>query len=637
MDVTQTVSLSKSYAPVESKPVEQSESKLSGKSVESSDKGIGRSFHVKTGWDRFRSRVGQTFKRIGDFFCKKDTEASSRATRFNARHEKFSGKVENLVARLVKGDLSDVQDPDVLATLRNDVKHMHSDAPWAGRRDLLSTRLDVELSKLSDKEIDTIADKLKTADLTRLTDKDKTDFTTLVRAVARQQVARGTEMTTLLGKIDHEHPSKLDTASELLDQLPVVEKKLSDVLDGFSDSLPGLDKGKLKEGLSDVMLGETMSIRLKSGDPSSDKLPGMNRNLLNIGLAVRKQAVKEGTTKGLGYSDMQKLNPQLRLLSRAVREEFLKSKITDFTDSSLKSRLKVLGSGAAHEVTKGTYESGSRVHKYDDETTLFQREDGEHRFTAPSHLGLDQSDPRLLERSVVTSKYDEKLGFDVCVKTDFALHHGKLGIVMELAPGRTANSVMGLDGDPAIAQRELTKLQLLDSLTGQGDRHRGNYMVEYDKNRNITGIKGIDSDFAMGPEPGDPKDVVGKGGIHLTHLPPIVDSDMAKAIRAMTDEDIEEMCGDMFDDDTIKAAKGRLAAVKAHIDELEKNGKIISPDDWGKKDVTETLEKTLVEVKKKETVEKNGKISTLMSFVSERTSYWQRDHKVLEGYHNFSI
>ena len=48
--------------------------------------------------------------------------------------------------------------------------------------------------------------------------------------------------------------------------------------------------------------------------------------------------------------------------------------------------------------------------------------------------------------------------------------------------------------------RELTKLQLLDQLTGQGDRHRGNYFVDIQGSGNKVTVKvtGIDNDLCFG-------------------------------------------------------------------------------------------------------------------------------------------
>lgn len=602
LNIKQAVSLSTLYVSnavtTGSTPSPQG---LGGKSVESSQDGVARAFRTKGTWDRFKSRTSHGFKQFKDVFTSKDQTADSRAARFNARHEKFSGKVANWVAGLATGGRGDLESADVLATLRNDVKLLNRDAPWAKRDQIFSTRLDIELSKLSGPELAKVADHLKTADRSSLTSKDKADLDTLSRAVVRQQLVRSDRMDNLLGEIDHTAPGSLAKEKALFGQLDEAMKFVNEQLADLN--VPARDNGRNED-----ILGPAVRMKLRQGD--SAKLPGMNRNLLNLERALRIDAQNSKKNGEIATN-----KPELRVLARAVRDEFLQGKVSDFQDTRLRSRLKVLGAGAAHQVTKGTYEKmdgtrENRVHKYDDEELVHPRGG---RFAAPEKLGLDQTNPRLLERAVVTSKYDEILKFEVSVGTNFARHEDQVGIVMQLAPGQTAGGVRGVVGSAALAQREMIKLQLLDSLTGQADRHSGNYMVQV-TNGEVTGVKAIDSDFCMGPQPGDPEDIVGRHGVHLPHLPPVVDKDMARAIRTMTHDDIEIMCDHMFDDETVQAAKDRLDAVKDHLDKLEKEGNLIDPQDWGTDKTTKILTDTLVETVR------DGKPR------KEFTSYWQRDY-----------
>jgi hypothetical protein len=346
-----------------------------------------------------------------------------------------------------------------------------------------------------------------------------------------------------------------------------------------------------------------MSIALKNANLSKREIGGMNRNLLNIERQFRKDGAHNGRLPEISID-----KPLLRFLARAVREEFLKSEATTFKDDNLRSRLKEIGSGAAHTVSKGSYTVGGeaqfRVHKGDDEV-LVHPNGG--RFGAPSKLKLDQTNPRLLERSVFTAKLDKELGFNVCVGTDFATHHDQIGLVMELAQGTTAADAYVVEDNPARAQKELLKLQLLDILTGQADRHHSNYMVQTNEQGQVLGVKGIDSDFCMGPEPHDILGIVGENAVHLPGLPPVVDTEMALAVRRLTPEKLQELCGDFFDDDTIEAAKSRLTQLKSHIDVLETRECVIPPDQWGSDEVTKLLKET-----------KDGR--------GNNTSYWQRDY-----------
>ncbi len=601
LNIRQPVSLSTQYAPKAVTVDAPAVKGLGGKDAAPAQDGVARAFRTKGTWDRFTSRVSHGFKQFKEVFVSSDKTADSRAARFNARHEKFSGKVENLMARLVSGDKSDLENADVLATLRNDVKLLNRDAPWAQRDQIFSARLDIELAKLSPQDLTKVADQLKNLDRSSLTDKDKADVETLARAVVRQQVGRSDTVTRLLGGIDHAKPGSVANK-------PAIQTQLDTVMTSISQQLADMGVPDRHDGRNEDILGGAIRMQLHTTDRA--QLPGMNRNILNLEMALRDEA-----TKGKKEDEISSHKPAFRVLARAVREEFLQTKVGEFQDTHLRSRLKVLGAGAAHEVTKGTYERSdgtreSRVHKYDDEEL---RHPSGGRFAAPAKLGIDQSNPRLLERAVVTSKYDDKLGFKVSVGTSFAKHNDQVGIVMQLAPGTTASNVFGAQGSPAIAQRELIKLQLLDSLTAQADRHTGNYMVEMNDQREIVGMKAIDSDFSMGPEPDHPEFIVGRSGVHLTHLPPVVDKDMAKAIRAMTHQDIEAMCDDMFDDRSVQSAKNRLDAVKEHLDELEKEGNIIDPKDWGTEKTTALLRDTHVERMHEGQVRK------------ECTSYWQRD------------
>ncbi len=610
MPVTQAASLSVSY-PTILPQVQQGgigeggDQRLGGMKAEEGGGGIQRAFTPKTTWERFTSRLKHGFQG-----AKFDTDqgASQAATRFNARHKEFSGKVESLVSRLASGKNSDVSDPDMMATLRNDVKVMHRNAPWASRTDLLSSRMDVELGKLSDDQLTEVSKQLASADTSRLTDKDKVDLQTMQRAVLRQQLARSPEMGTMLGTINHGAPSTVTDRNTLVGRLTGLNTQTTQSLTGLNIPARG--------GNDDIVSG-AISIALKRGGYTPAQLGGMNRNLLNV---ERQLCLDRPLTDKGEVAEIASFQPRMRMLGRAVREEFLQNNVTTFKDDNLRSRMKPIGSGAAHTVSKGEYRQGggevSRVHKYDDEQLIHP--DGG-RFGAPARLGIDQSNPKLLERAVFTSKLDAQLGFNVSVGTDFARHQDQTGIVMELAGGSTANDTVGVKGNPGVAQKELMKLQLLDIITGQADRHGGNYLVQKNDQGEITGVKAIDSDFCMGPQPNDAARIVGKHGVHLPGMPPVIDSDMAQAIRGLSDDDVGRLCGDMFDDASVGAAKARLTALKDHVNKLDQAGKIIRPDQWGTEDVTKLLENTKTRVP-------DGK----GGMKDVPTSYWQRDHARME-------
>lgn len=590
--ISQPVSLTKAYTPT---LAPTGEGRMGERVVAQGTGATARAGHVKTTWERFTSRFKHGASKFVDAFKGKSSTQDRQNTRFNARHEVLGLRVKNLVSDLAKGTKTGAENANTLATIRNDVKLLHEDAPWTTREKLLSSRMDVELSGLSGEELAHVHDSLRTADTSGLTAKDKADLQTMQRAVVRQQLSRSPEMGELIGAINRGDPSDISGTDTLV-------RKSKEMVTQGKTALQGL--GLPHEGNNEDVVGGAIRLRLQRDGLTGPQLGGMNRNILNVEHLLKLE--KGGARKG----EISTHHPELRILSRAVREEFIKTKATGFTDDNLKTRMKVLGAGAAHQVTKGSYEVGGekvgKVHKHDDEE-LIHPSGG--RFGAPRAIGLDQSNPRLLERAVVTSEFDKSLGFNVSVGTDFSQHRGEIGIVMDLAKGSTAANTVAVPPGDGVVQRDLAKLQLLDCLTGQGDRHNSNYMIEKGPGGQVLGVKAIDSDFCLGPEPDDALKLVGDERCHLPGLPPVIDTDMRDSIRRMDDGEIDRLMGDMFDDATVQAAKDRLAALKEHVNTLERDGNIISPGDWGKPETTIKLE-----------AQKDGK----------PTNYWARDHHVFE-------
>jgi hypothetical protein len=141
--------------------------------------------------------------------------------------------------------------------------------------------------------------------------------------------------------------------------------------------------------------------------------------------------------------------------------------------------------------------------------------------------------------------------------------------------------------------REVTKLQLLDHLTAQGDRHSSNYFVHVDAKGGIK-VTGIDNDQCFGEKATDPESIrFGKGpdrqGFRGSSLPPVVDHEMAIAINSLTTEDLQAMLGDKLSRGEVSAAKMRLEGVQKHIANLESQGFVIAPSEWGDPAVKQRL------------------------------------------------
>ncbi|WCM92804.1 hypothetical protein M5C99_21075 [Acidovorax sp. NCPPB 2350] len=214
--------------------------------------------------------------------------------------------------------------------------------------------------------------------------------------------------------------------------------------------------------------------------------------------------------------------------------------------------------------------------------------------------GIPEDDPQTAMRNIATVSYARKLGLHVVADTRVALidtgrgpHEPTLGLMMERAQGKPA-----AQADTIILARpdvcaEVTKLQLLDHLTGQGDRHGNNFFIHVGPNGR-TRVTGIDNDQCFGKELTDPAGIQYIGtpdreGFRGTGLPPIVDTRMEKSINALTETDIRSMLGDKLSKEEIDAAIQRHQGVKDHIAQLSANGKVIEPEQWNHPDVQQLL------------------------------------------------
>ncbi|MBK7542629.1 MAG: hypothetical protein IPI57_12790 [Candidatus Competibacteraceae bacterium] len=83
----------------------------------------------------------------------------------------------------------------------------------------------------------------------------------------------------------------------------------------------------------------------------------------------------------------------------------------------------------------------------------------------------------------------------------------KLGIVMEMAHGQPGNQAKQEMFDDPVVRRELTKLQWLDGLTAQVDRHPGNYFIETYADGGGKRVVGIDNDMSFGKRITDPNNI----------------------------------------------------------------------------------------------------------------------------------
>lgn len=117
----------------------------------------------------------------------------------------------------------------------------------------------------------------------------------------------------------------------------------------------------------------------------------------------------------------------------------------------------------------------------------------------PDIVRIPKQNPAFAKRSVATYKLDRLLGSNVIPPTFLAQHEGAQGWVMEKVNGDLGRDRLqnGEVMNNPLVRQGLSKLYLLDVITGQVDRNAGNYMIVVE-NGVIKGVRGIDNDLSFG-------------------------------------------------------------------------------------------------------------------------------------------
>lgn len=367
---------------------------------------------------------------------------------------------------------------------------------------------------------------------------------------------------------------------------------------------------------------------------SKAALTELNKHMVNIANDLRSDPKTALGNKLQAFrAEISYISKAATAVVKAIRYEALSHQVGQFTDTQLTGTMSPLGKGAGHEVMLAHYGSKVKVYKADDDKLAGEKGGA---FIGPLAIGIDHSSPRLLERGVVASRIDSHLKFNIVAKTDFAMHNDQLGIVMDKAKGTAGADIKLKAKDPHIAaqlQPQFIKMQLVDIITGQADRHMNNYLIHVDQANKVK-LTAIDNDFCLGPDWENLNTNIRKKGNHLQKYPPVVDKTMYSEIKKMTHDDLTRLSDGLLSDDAVKAAQTRLTNLQQHLEQLQQDGKVIDASQWGTPQVSQWLD-TPRELTKVTSWVKNGDFllknddpkASVYESKSLYTSYLARDQQ----------
>lgn len=211
---------------------------------------------------------------------------------------------------------------------------------------------------------------------------------------------------------------------------------------------------------------------------------------------------------------------------------------------------------------------------------------------APGHqtdVGISKADPNYGGRSVAMHRLDQLLQTGVIAHSEFAVHNNTMGAVTAKAAGTQASKAKlaitdlernrtggdTISAEDPVLQRGLNKLQVIDAIAGQLDRHAGNYFIQTDGAGKVTGITGIDLDMAFGKDMADPSMAAKPGSAaHYRGVPALVDYQLGQRLLQITEADIEAAITGLLSPQEVAATTARFRIVRAHAQALSDSGSL---------------------------------------------------------------
>ncbi len=203
---------------------------------------------------------------------------------------------------------------------------------------------------------------------------------------------------------------------------------------------------------------------------------------------------------------------------------------------------------------------------------------------------IDPADAHMASRNVAMHRLDKLLDAGVIARAEFALYNCGEGIIkgsyMDKAKGKSADQLLNplLDdieagreesfdvNDPAF-QQALSRLQLIDTLAMQVDRHVGNFFIHRDEFGNVLSVTGIDNDMAFGMQTDlDSKQKEYPG------LSKLVDKELAERILALKPDELRTLMEDLLSPAEVDALIDRLIKLQTHL--RKETTKLLEKHEW---------------------------------------------------------
>lgn len=209
--------------------------------------------------------------------------------------------------------------------------------------------------------------------------------------------------------------------------------------------------------------------------------------------------------------------------------------------------------------------------------------------------GIDfNENPLLANRAVASWQVDQLVGANVTSRSEFATRQTDKGFqhgtASEFVEGTAIQGGGGfpifeeLDWSDPELQRQLSTLQLMDAITGQVDRHGGNFFITQDGEK--TKVVGIDNDLSFGKLKLD-IDKPNSNEDKFTGFPMYVDEEVAEQVLGVKEHQLRAVLAPLLPEPEVLAALTRLKKAQERLRQLKQTGHWLSKQQWN----NETSEK----------------------------------------------